>query len=237
MAALPRNLARRACCRVHATCLTLEVCWGSDGGLRFSSEAKRNRNSAIFNSFMQGSLLTGSVTAYVLVPPGSELSPATAQRLFIVLLIVAVCGSCTLLLVRQPPPLVPPPVADPPVALPASQRASGGGALQSAAAGGTTSSLLHERGPSPGARGVGGSDALRVAPRPAVEASTGAAAVITEGPTESVWQSVVATVRTGCTRRVAMVNLLLATNGLGLSFYQVRGVRAPRCCAGGTAVC
>ena len=162
---------------------------------------------------MQGSLLTGSVAAYVLVPPGSELSPATAQRLFIVLLIVAVCGSCTLLLVREPPPLVPPPVAgEPALAAPVAMGAAGGGPRRRDAEA-TTASLLDEEGGGP-LDGAGNDDALRTAPAARLIAAT--------APPESVWQSVVATVRMGCTRRVAMVNLLLATNGLGLSFYQVR---------------
>ena len=140
------------------------------------------------------SLLTGSITAYVLVPPGSELTEATAQRLYIVLLIVAACGSATLLFIREPK------VADATPAASAPTTEVAGAADREVAS------------PSIAAPGDDMARQLTTDPEKPVVAPH----------SDTVWGSVVRTFKLGCKRQVAMVNLLLVVNGLGLSFYQVR---------------
>ena len=137
----------------------------------------------MFNSFLQSSLFTGALAAYILVPPGSDVSVQTAQHLYLVLFVVGALGCITLLALNEPPPVRSAPAA----------------------------ATLPESG---------------VATNPMTESLTSSAPAAAQE--ETLCQSIVGTFRMGCRRRVAMVNLLLIYNGLGLSFYQV-GWRV--CCA------
>ena len=130
----------------------------------------------------------------MLVPPGSELTEATAQRLYIVLLIVAACGSATLLFIREPK------VADATPAASAPTTEVAGAADREVA----ISSIA-----------APGGDMAR-------QLTTDPEKPVVAPHSDTVWGSVVRTFKLGCKRQVAMVNLLLVVNGLGLSFYQVR---------------
>ena len=69
---------------------------------RYSDDATRGRNSGIFWSLLQLSLVIGSVTAMVLVPPGTTISEDTAGSLYTSLLVACAAGTALTLALAEP---------------------------------------------------------------------------------------------------------------------------------------